>query len=82
MYFCTTYISDATTSNAEEKCVPWNENVLQKIDLAFNVFFLFYFLIRVGLGYGQGNPLAIITRSSEASTGILSKKADRDIEVA
>ena len=31
-----------------EQCVPWKENTTQQIDLAFNIFFMVYFFIRVG----------------------------------
>ena len=30
-----------------ETCVPWAENTTQQIDLAFNIFFMVYFFIRV-----------------------------------
>ena len=30
-----------------EQCVPWKENTTQQIDLAFNIFFMVYFFIRV-----------------------------------
>lgn len=30
-----------------ETCIPWNESTMQQIDLAFNIFFLLYFFIRV-----------------------------------
>ena len=32
-----------------EHCVPYHENTSQQVDLAFNVGFMIYFLIRVGL---------------------------------
>ena len=34
-------------SDAVESCVPWAENTTQQIDLAFNIFFMVYFFIRV-----------------------------------
>ena len=40
------YFIDASTVGVE-KCVPWNENTTQQIDLAFNIFFMVYFFIRV-----------------------------------
>ena len=30
-----------------EKCIPWSANITQQIDLAFNIFFMVYFFIRV-----------------------------------
>ena len=30
-----------------EQCVPWKDNTTQQIDLAFNIFFMVYFFIRV-----------------------------------
>jgi potassium large conductance calcium-activated channel subfamily M alpha protein 1 len=30
-----------------EKCQEWSKNVTQQIDLAFNIFFMVYFFIRV-----------------------------------
>ena len=34
-------------SEGVEQCVPWKENTTQQIDLAFNIFFMVYFFIRV-----------------------------------
>ena len=34
-------------SEGVEKCIPWNANITQQIDLAFNIFFMVYFFIRV-----------------------------------
>ena len=34
-------------SDTVETCVPWAENTTQQIDLAFNIFFMVYFFIRV-----------------------------------
>jgi len=39
------YFIDAS-SEGVEKCVPWNQNLTQQIDLAFNIFFMVYFFIR------------------------------------
>ncbi len=39
------YFIDAS-SEGVEKCIPWNENTTQQIDLAFNIFFMVYFFIR------------------------------------
>jgi len=36
-------------SEGVEKCIPWNANLTQQIDLAFNIFFMVYFFIRVSL---------------------------------
>ena len=30
-----------------ETCTPWKENTTQQIDLAFNIFFMVYFFVRV-----------------------------------
>ena len=35
-------------SEGVEQCIPWAENTTQQIDLAFNIFFMVYFFIRVG----------------------------------
>ena len=34
-------------SDAVETCIPWAQNTTQQIDLAFNIFFMVYFFIRV-----------------------------------
>ena len=34
-------------SDAVETCIPWAVNTTQQIDLAFNIFFMVYFFIRV-----------------------------------
>ena len=34
-------------SDAVETCIPWAHNTTQQIDLAFNIFFMVYFFIRV-----------------------------------
>jgi potassium large conductance calcium-activated channel subfamily M alpha protein 1 len=34
-------------SEGVEQCIPWAENTTQQIDLAFNIFFMVYFFIRV-----------------------------------
>ena len=34
-------------SDGVETCIPWMENTTQQIDLAFNIFFMVYFFIRV-----------------------------------
>ena len=34
-------------SDAVETCIPWASNKTQQIDLAFNIFFMVYFFIRV-----------------------------------
>nr|XP_040578360.1 calcium-activated potassium channel slowpoke-like isoform X9 [Lepeophtheirus salmonis]XP_040578361.1 calcium-activated potassium channel slowpoke-like isoform X10 [Lepeophtheirus salmonis]XP_040578362.1 calcium-activated potassium channel slowpoke-like isoform X11 [Lepeophtheirus salmonis]XP_040578363.1 calcium-activated potassium channel slowpoke-like isoform X12 [Lepeophtheirus salmonis] len=39
------YFIDAS-SEGVEKCIPWNANLTQQIDLAFNIFFMVYFFIR------------------------------------
>ena len=35
------------SSDRVENCIPWNKNTTQQIDLAFNIFFMVYFFIRV-----------------------------------
>ena len=35
------------SSEGVEQCVPWTDNTTQQIDLAFNIFFMVYFFIRV-----------------------------------
>ena len=40
------YFIDAS-SEGVEKCIPWSMNTTQQIDLAFNIFFMVYFFIRV-----------------------------------
>ena len=44
-HFITPYSSDTV-----ETCVPWASNTTQQIDLAFNIFFMVYFFIRVREG--------------------------------
>merc|ERR1719220_706860 len=39
------YFIDAGNEGVEQ-CVPWNANITQQIDLAFNIFFMVYFFIR------------------------------------
>ena len=41
-----------------ESCEPWATNRTQQIDLAFNIFFMVYFFIRVREDRGR-NPLQI-----------------------
>jgi hypothetical protein len=36
-------------SEGVEQCIPWAENTTQQIDLAFNIFFMVYFFIRVSM---------------------------------
>ena len=44
----TTYLTILLNySEGVEKCIPWSENLTQQIDLAFNIFFMVYFFIRV-----------------------------------
>ena len=43
-------------SDAVESCVPWAKNTTQQFDLAFNIFFMVYFFIRVSDG---GHVLAL-----------------------
>ena len=38
-------------SDTVETCVPWADNKTQQIDLAFNIFFMVYFFIRVQKSY-------------------------------
>ena len=41
------YLSIYLSSEGVEQCIPWAENTTQQIDLAFNIFFMVYFFIRV-----------------------------------
>lgn len=34
-------------SEEVERCQKWSNNITQQIDLAFNIFFMVYFFIRV-----------------------------------
>ena len=36
-------------SDTVETCIPWANNKTQQIDLAFNIFFMVYFFIRVSI---------------------------------
>ena len=38
--------SNPSSDDGVEQCVPWSENRLQQVDLAFNIFFMIYFFIR------------------------------------
>ena len=40
-----------------EQCVPWKENTTQQIDLAFNIFFMVYFFIRVSFNSVNRNKI-------------------------
>ena len=40
------YFRDASEEGVEH-CIPYHENTSQQVDLAFNVGFMIYFLIRV-----------------------------------
>ena len=40
------YFIDATHEKVE-RCQKWSDNTTQQIDLAFNIFFMVYFFIRV-----------------------------------
>ena len=44
-------ISIYLSSEGVEQCIPWAENTTQQIDLAFNIFFMVYFFIRVSLSF-------------------------------
>ena len=51
---CTSLITFLSIfSEGVEKCIPWSENITQQIDLAFNIFFMVYFFIRVSILYKQ-----------------------------
>lgn len=43
-------------SEGVEKCIPWSANITQQIDLAFNIFFMVYFFIRVSSFVGSAFP--------------------------
>jgi potassium large conductance calcium-activated channel subfamily M alpha protein 1 len=50
------YFIDASAAGVE-KCEEWSKNTTQQIDLAFNIFFMVYFFIRVSgsvVGGGRG----------------------------
>ena len=40
------YFIDASNEKVE-RCQKWSDNITQQIDLAFNIFFMVYFFIRV-----------------------------------
>jgi len=40
------YFVDASSEEVE-RCQKWSNNITQQIDLAFNIFFMVYFFIRV-----------------------------------
>ena len=42
-----------------EQCVPWKENTTQQIDLAFNIFFMVYFFIRVSFNSVDCNKIFV-----------------------
>merc|ERR1719464_2570149 len=40
------YFINTSSNDGVEQCVPWSQNRLQQVDLAFNIFFMIYFFIR------------------------------------
>lgn len=44
-------------SEMVEKCQKWSDNITQQIDLAFNIFFMVYFFIRVSIFNYQCNGI-------------------------
>ena len=48
IFFCLISFVESNPSSDDgvEQCVPWSENRLQQVDLAFNIFFMIYFFIR------------------------------------
>jgi len=40
------YFINTSSDDGVEQCVPWSQNRLQQVDLAFNIFFMIYFFIR------------------------------------
>lgn len=47
---CLVSITDVNVfdfSEEVERCQKWSDNITQQIDLAFNIFFMVYFFIRV-----------------------------------
>lgn len=44
---CSLNRDDFAYSRPIESCQVWSQSLTQQIDLAFNVFFLFYFFLRV-----------------------------------
>lgn len=61
------YFIDASNEKVE-RCQKWSDNITQQIDLAFNIFFMVYFFIRVsefrcdGLGDGLSMSFEICFR--------------------
>lgn len=51
MYMC--IYSVFVFSEEVERCQKWSDNITQQIDLAFNIFFMVYFFIRVSLFFLQ-----------------------------
>ena len=43
-------------SEGVEHCKEWSSNMTQQIDLAFNIFFMVYFFIRVRCSYRTITP--------------------------
>lgn len=40
---------DFISSEEVERCQKWSHNVTQQVDLAFNIFFMVYYFIRVSI---------------------------------
>lgn len=45
--FNITNVAVSISSEEVERCQKWSDNITQQIDLAFNIFFMVYFFIRV-----------------------------------
>ena len=47
IFYAKEQLQYSCSSDGVETCIPWLENTTQQIDLAFNIFFMVYFFIRV-----------------------------------
>lgn len=52
------YFIDASNEQVE-RCQKWSDNITQQIDLAFNIFFMVYFFIRVSRYFLKNNSSSI-----------------------
>ena len=53
------YFRDASEEGVEH-CIPYHENTSQQVDLAFNVGFMIYFLIRVTVNKNKDISVRIL----------------------
>jgi hypothetical protein len=54
------YFVDASSEDVE-RCQKWSDNITQQIDLAFNIFFMVYFFIRVRYSNSNRNEYFTIS---------------------